>query len=97
MQSDSEKVKIMTGKYKELIFGFIDGRISAEEFQNTYLPLFKKDTSQVRSAEFEILDGLFADVDDYTADPELRKRAGGLDDEELRTRAREAYRKLYVT
>jgi len=38
---------------------------------------------------------LFADVDDYTADPELRETAGGLDDEQLRTCAREAYRKLY--
>ncbi|ORB86579.1 hypothetical protein B1987_25575 [Mycobacterium kansasii] len=46
-------------------------------------------------AEFKVLDRLFADVDDYTADPELRETAGGLDDEQLRTCAREAYRKLY--
>lgn len=97
MPSDSEKVKIMTVKYKDLISRFINGQISAQEFEDSYLPLFKKDTSQVRSVEFEILDGLFADVDEYVADPELRKRAGGLNDEELRTRAREAYRKLYST
>jgi hypothetical protein len=32
---------------------------------------------------------------DYTADPELRKKAGGFDDEELRSRAGEAYREPY--
>jgi Bacterial self-protective colicin-like immunity len=84
-------------RYKELISRFINGQISGEEFQTSYLPLFKTDKTPVPSKEFDILDGLFADTDDYTSDPELRERAGGLDDEELRTRAREAYRKLYET
>jgi Bacterial self-protective colicin-like immunity len=97
MLSDSEKVAIMTAKYKELISSFINGQISAQEFETFYLKLFQYDTNQVPGIEFNILEELFFDVDDYAADPELRERAGGLDDEELRTRAREAYRKLYET
>jgi hypothetical protein len=88
-------VERMTAKYKDLILGFIDRKISAEEFQASYFRLFKNDEDQVPGREFKILDRLFADVDDYTSDPELRKRAGGLGDEELRTRASEAYQALW--
>jgi hypothetical protein len=88
-------VKKMCDKYAPLISSFIDRKISAQEFESRYLKLFKNDQDQIRSREFDILDRLFADVDEYTADPDLRKRAGGLDDEELRTCANEAYRKLY--
>jgi hypothetical protein len=96
MPADSAAVKRMTARYAELISRFVDGQISAPEFETAYLTLFKNDKDQVPGREFNILDGLFADVDDYTADPELRERAGGMDDEQLRSSAREAYRKLYV-
>ncbi|WP_082973438.1 colicin immunity domain-containing protein [Mycobacterium sp. E2327] len=87
----------MCAKYAPLIASFVDHQISAREFESRYLTLFKNDRDQVRSREFNILDRLFADVDEYTADPDLRRRVGGLDDQELRTCAREAYRKLRET
>ena len=37
------------------------------------------------------LEKLFFAVDDYVADPELRKKVGGLNDEELRAYADELY------
>lgn len=45
--------------------------------------------------EFDVLDSLFADVDEYVADPELRAQTGGLDNEELRERTRAAYEQLF--
>ena len=93
--SENAAVERMIAKYAGLISRFVDGKISAQEFQHAYLSTFKNDNAQVRGPAFNVLDRLFADADDYVADPELRKRAGGLDDEELRSRAHNAYQKLY--
>jgi hypothetical protein len=41
------------------------------------------------------MDGLFADVDDYVSDPTLRESTGGISGEELRSRARDAYARLF--
>jgi self-protective colicin-like immunity protein len=95
MYPDNTAAERMIAKYRNLVSRFINRQISAEEFQSSYFVVFKNDEDQVPGLEFKILDKLFADVDDYTADAELRKRAGGLDDEELRSRACDAYRKLY--
>ncbi|RDH75735.1 hypothetical protein DVS77_25010 [Mycolicibacterium moriokaense] len=45
---------------------------------------------------FNVLDELFADVDEYVDDPRLRAAGGGLDEDELRARARHAYVRLPV-
>jgi hypothetical protein len=45
--------------------------------------------------EFDILDGLFADVDDYVSDHTVRQSTGGIRGEELRARARDAYARLF--
>ena len=50
---------------------------------------------QVIGKEFDVLDGLFADVDEYVSDPTLRATVGGLDGEELRQRAGDAYERLF--
>jgi hypothetical protein len=69
--------------------------------------MFKNDQDySLDEDEYGILEELFTDADDYSADPEYRKYVHTLDpgsrklfrafdDEELRVRAREAYRKLY--
>jgi DNA-binding beta-propeller fold protein YncE len=93
--SENAAVERMIAKYAGLISRFVNGQISALEFQSSYFTLFKNDTDQVRGPAFNVLDALFADIDEYVADPELRQRAGGFDDEELRSRARNAYQKLY--
>lgn len=80
--------------YAELISRFVDGRISAQEFESSYLRMFKNEKTRFPVDVFDLLDGLFADVDEYVADPDLRNDAGGLDDEQLRTRARTAYDRL---
>jgi hypothetical protein len=81
--------------YRDLIRRFAIGEISADEFETDYLARFKDDPNQVVGEEFDILDELFADVDDYVSDPTLRESAGGISGDELRARARDAYARLF--
>ena len=81
--------------YRDLIRSFTGGGISADEFETSYLSQFKDDPNQVTGDEFDVLDGLFADVDAYVSDPTLRASAGGISGEELRERARAAYARLF--
>jgi hypothetical protein len=87
----------MIETYRDLIHRFIIGEISADEFETDYLIRFKDDPNQVTGDEFDILDELFADVDDYVSDPTLRESTGGISGEELRARARDAYSRLFDT
>ena len=74
--------------FVNLIRDFTENKLTGTQFETEYNKLFMNDQSPTTDREFEILDGLFADVDDYTSDPELRARVGGLDDDELRARAK---------
>jgi hypothetical protein len=85
----------MLENYRNLIRRFATGEISAEEFENDFLARFKNDPNQVVGDEFDILDELFADVDDYVDDPTLREATGGISGDELRVRARNAYARLF--
>ncbi|WP_280366304.1 colicin immunity domain-containing protein [Nocardia wallacei] len=85
----------MPAVYEPLIREFVSGELTADQFETAYLAEFKRDRGQTPGPEFEALDGLFADVDDYVADADLRRRAGGLDEEQLRDRARVVYERLY--
>jgi hypothetical protein len=95
LSEHSADVARMLAVYKDLIQQFADGHTSADDFESAYLSTFKSDSHQVRGPEFEVLDSLFADVDDYVADPQLRETVGGLDGGHLRLRARKAYDTLY--
>jgi hypothetical protein len=80
--------------HRVLIEQFAAGDISADQFEEKYLAQYKADSTHWDSAVFDILDGLFFDVDDYVGDADLRAEAGGLDRDELRARAQLALRKL---
>jgi hypothetical protein len=95
MSSNSTATARMTAKYRDLISDFIDGQLSADNFESMYLKVFKADEDQVPSPEFDVLEKLFFAIDDYVADPELRARVGGLSDDELRARAKEVHAQLY--
>lgn len=81
-------------RFLELLRRFAEQQMTAPDFEAEYLTMFKTDTSQTTDSEFEILDEVFADVDDYVSDPELRQRAGGLDDEQLRGRVQRNLERL---
>ena len=95
MPGDDASVSRMLENYRDLIRRFVIGDTSADEFETDYLARFKDDPNQVIGEEFDILDELFADVDDYVSDPALRESAGGISGEELRARARHAYARLF--
>jgi len=95
MSTGDSSVLRMLENYRDLIRRFVVGDISADEFEVDYLARFKDDPNQVIGDEFDILDGLFADVDDYVSDPNLRESTGGISGEELRARARDAYARLF--
>ncbi|MEE6139952.1 colicin immunity domain-containing protein [Mycobacterium sp. 050128] len=97
MSPDKATVQRMTEKYRDVIFRFANRKISVEEFEPTYLKLFKHDKDQVPGPEFNTLEKLFFAVDDYVADPGLRQHVRGLDEEQLRDCARDVYQMLYLS
>lgn len=85
----------MLENYRELLQSFSSGEMTANEFEHQYLTRFKSDCDQVTGAEFDVLDELFADVDDYVEDPQLRAQTGGIGGDELKERARNVYARLF--
>jgi hypothetical protein len=81
--------------YIDLIRAFVEHCITASEFDARYLALFKAVIRRFADEEvFETLNGLFADVDAYVADPALRDSEEGLNDEQLHACAVRALAKL---
>lgn len=95
MTEDREHVERMIQRYQVLIKRFVNGAISADVFEREYTNRFKSDPNQVVGDEFDILDELFADVDEYVDDPVIRQETGGIGGDELRARAGAAYDRLY--
>lgn len=73
--------------YAVLLRLLIGGRASGEEFEVVFLPMYKRDRTDWPPEIFDLLDGFFADVDYFCADPGVRAEAGGIDETELRRRA----------
>lgn len=95
MTDEYDQIKKMLDGYEPIIRQFVDGQLSAQNFESAFLTHFTNDRHQVIGEEFDVLDGLFADVDEYVSEPELRETVGGIDADELRARARSAYTRLY--
>lgn len=80
--------------YAVLIRRFVDGGLTADEFEVVFLRLYKLDPTEWPADLFGVLDTLFADVDAYCPDERLRAEVGGLHAEQLRERAVIAFGKL---
>ena len=80
--------------YAILLRLFVDGRMTAEEFEVVFLSLYKNDPTDWPGETFDVLDRLFGDVDDFVADDRLRTETGGIDAEELRRRASATFDQL---
>jgi hypothetical protein len=81
--------------YVELLESFLQDRVDANAFERAYLDLFTEDETDWPENEFLVLDELFADVDAFCDDPDLRD-PGDLDETQLRERVRVALDKLTV-
>lgn len=80
--------------YAVLISLLVDGRVTGEEFEVVFFTLYKNDSTSWSPEIFDVLDGFFADVDDFCADPMLLTETGGMDEVELRRRAETTLRRL---
>lgn len=77
------------GRYVDLIGSFVDGTMTAPEFEDRYTETYLHDPQEWSEASFALLDRLFADVDYFVEDDDLReKEKGDLDAAELREAAR---------
>lgn len=94
MDELSEQLKRALLPHRSLIVAFTSGSMSADQFETQFLAQYKADPTPWPPELFEILDGLFFDVDEYVGDPDLRARGGGLDAPELRARAEATLRRL---
>jgi len=95
MREGDASVSRMLETYRDLIRRFAIGEIAADEFETDYLARVKDDPNQVTGEEFDILDRLFADIDEYVSDPIVKETTAGISGEELRARARDAYSRLF--
>lgn len=80
-------------QYILLITQFIAGDITASQFEVLYLEMFKNESRELPEDIYNILNGLFSDVDAYCGDSELRDD-DDLGDEELLSSARNALKEL---
>jgi hypothetical protein len=97
--ADDERVGVpghpaQLGPYADLVRRFVTGEQSAVEFESAFLARYLADETLWDQAEFDVLDRLFADVDDFVPEDRLRAEAGGLDADQLRTRAAAALPRL---
>lgn len=81
--------------YRLLLEQFLNGAMSVEKFQATYLDRFKNE-GQLDGPLFELLDELFGDVDSFTTDQQLLTEKPGfyLDEAGLREKVRRAANRL---
>ena len=86
MQDDE---RLALAPYEALMTDFLSGGIDGPAFEEQFLDRYKADPFLWSEPVFAVLDGLFADVDSYVADDELRD-PGDLDEDGLREAAERA-------
>lgn len=79
--------------YMDLVKRFLTREIDVGTFEHTYLTMFKNQEGFLPENVFHILDGLFADVDAFCSDAELRGEED-LTEEQLREKCASALKKL---
>ena len=75
--------------YSRVVKAFVDGQLSAVEFESVYLRMFKKDDAVRPEAHYNILNSLFGSVDAFCSDRSIRT-VQDLDDEQLHNDAKAA-------
>lgn len=84
--------------YEQLLGQFVNGSLSAAEFQAIYLEKFKQEKRHMTDAVYELLEGVFGDVDSFTLDSELHSESPQfyLDERGLRERVENACNLLRI-
>ena len=80
-------------RYATLAQSFVDGEISAVQFEDSYLTLFRNEAKYIPEEFATPINEIFYDVDAYVADPALRED-GDLDENQLKDRVAASTAKL---
>ena len=80
---------MLIADYLRLLDTYVSGELAPDAFEQKYLGMFKNESRLMHPSVFAILDRLFAAVDAYCADAELRDD-DDLDEIELLEEARGA-------
>lgn len=80
-------------RYVTLARAFVNSEISAAEFEDAYLTLFRNETKYIPKEFAGPINEIFYDVDAYVADPDLRED-GDLDDKQLKDKVAVSTEKL---
>ena len=83
----------LTEKYILLITRFVEGTISAPQFESSYLEMYKGETCDLPENIYSVLNNLFLDADAYCADAELRDEED-LNDDQLLASAKNTLEQL---
>jgi hypothetical protein len=88
-------------KYIQIISQFVNGLISVEEFEESYLQMVKNETVIFDYETAKVIETLFSDVDAYCGDPEIANYDvndpfADIDENELRIRAGKALEQLLI-
>lgn len=83
-------------EYRMLLDRFLSNPVSVEEFRTTYLDRFKGEVRQLDEPLYQLLDGLFGDVDAFTTDSLLLADHPDfyLDENQLKEKVRSAAGRL---
>lgn len=81
--------------YIELIENFTNNQINAQQFEKSFLELFKNDSTEFSEKEYEVLNNIFYDVEDFCADPTIRDKED-LDEQQLKIRSKQHLKTLYA-
>jgi len=78
---DQAKMQALS-RYLDLLRSFACGDIDVSSFEKEYLRAFKNEDTLFGGKVYEILNGLFGDIDEYCADPMIRND-DDIDEKEL--------------
>ena len=65
VRSSDDGRNLLIKKYADIIQSFLEGTVSVDEFERTYLKEFKAETGKLDSRLFNTLNELFISVDCY--------------------------------
>jgi hypothetical protein len=80
--------------YAVLLRLLVDGRISAAEFEVLFLQLYDDDALDWTVQQLDVLESLFADLEEFRARRAPRSEPVGIGELELRNRAAMAFERL---
>lgn len=82
IQTDKKHIE----PYIKLVESFTNDEIDGKQFEKSFLEMFKNDSSQFDEREYEVLNNLFYDVEDFCADSAIRDEED-LDEQQLKVKS----------